>query len=250
VQLSGAVCLVTGASGGIGAETACLLARRGARVIACGRDHGRTAQAASRAGATPLVGSLAGPGRAAALAHDALAVHGRVDLLVNVAGVGWAGRLADMAEDAAREVIELDLTAPLLLTRALLPDMLARRRGHVVNVGSIVGLTGSREEAAYAAAKAGLAVLSESLRQECRGTGVGVTLVVPGVVDTGFFARRGSPYARRRPAPIPPRRVATALVRAVEHGRPEVVVPAWMSVASRVRGGAPELFRPLVDRFG
>jgi short-subunit dehydrogenase len=250
VRLAGAVCLVTGASGGIGAETACLLARRGAQVIAAGQDPARTEAAAARAGATPLVGSLAGEGRAAALACDAVAVHGRVDALVNVAGVGWAGRFADMHEQAVRDLVELDLTAPLLLVRELLPGMLARRRGHVVNVGSIVGATGSRDEAAYAAAKGGLAVFTESLRQECRGTGVAVTLVVPGVVDTAFFDRRGAPYARRRPAPIPPRDVAAALVRAVERDRPEVVIPAWMSVASRVRGGAPELFRPLVDRFG
>jgi short-subunit dehydrogenase len=250
MRLAGAVCLVTGASGGIGAETAVLLARRGAAVIAAGQDAARTRAAAERAGAAVLHADLAGPGAAAALAEQAVAVHGRVDVLVNVAGVGWAGRLVDMGEDDVRRVVELDLTAPLLLTRELLPGMLERRRGCVVNVGSIVGATGSHDEAVYAAAKAGLAVFSESLRQECRGSGVGVTLVVPGVVDTAFFGRRGEPYARAWPRPIPPRRVAEALVRAVERGRPEVIVPAWLGVASRIRGGAPELYRPLADRFG
>lgn len=110
----------------------------------------------------------------------------------------------------------------------------------------------------YAATKAGLLAFAESLRYELpavdvngvEGKGVGVTAVVPGVVDTPFFARRGRPYTRRRPVPVPPERVARAIATAVERDRAEVYVPAWLRVPARLHGAAPGAFRILARRFG
>src|SRR6266581_3080465 len=134
------------------------------------------------------------------------------------------GRLQSVAAETgglalAAGLIAVDLTAPVQLTRLLVPGMIARGRGHIVFVSSIAGATGVRGEAVYSAAKAGLGCFAESLADEISGRGVGVSVIVPGVIDTPFFERRGRPYDRRRPAPLPPQRVARALVGAVERNQ-------------------------------
>jgi len=112
------------------------------------------------------------------------------------------------------------------------------------------GRLGVRDEAVYASAKAGLDVFAESLRLELAGTGVGVTVVVPGVVDTPFFARRGRPYRRRYPRPLPVARVADAILAAIEADRPEVYLPAWLRLPVAVRALYPAGYRRLTGRFG
>ena len=250
MDVRGSVCLVTGASSGIGAATARALSSRGARVLAAGSDPGRTQAAAARAGGTALVADLAADGAAAQLAASAEAVHGRVDVLVNNAGVGWAGEFAEMPEAEISRLVQVDLTAALLLTRALLPGMVGRGRGHVVSVGSIAGHAGGRGEAVYAACKAALAAFTESLRQEHARSPVGFSVVIPGVVATPFFDRRGVPYTRTFPRPVPAERVAAAIVDAIVREHAQVVVPGWLGGPMRLRGALPELYRPLVDRFG
>ena len=144
----------------------------------------------------------------------------------------------------------VNLAAPVELTRLLLPGMIKRGRGRVVFVSSIAGVTGVRGEAVYAATKAGLSTFAESLAYEVRGDGVRVSVIVPGVIDTPFFGRRGRPYGRKRPAPLPAERVAGAIVSALEHERAVVYVPRWMRVPAWIHGAAPGAFRTLAARFG
>ncbi|MGZ4399961.1 MAG: SDR family NAD(P)-dependent oxidoreductase, partial [Gaiellaceae bacterium] len=152
--------------------------------------------------------------------------------------------------EAIERLLAVNVTAPIELTCALLPGMLERRQGHVVNIGSVVSHVGRGGEAVYAASKAALALFSESLRYELRGTGVSASLITPGVVDTPFFEHRGAPYDRSWPAPIGPHRVAEAVLAAIRRDRPEIVVPTWLGIASRIRGLSPALFRRLAARFG
>src|SRR5438067_13172938 len=105
-------------------------------------------------------------------------------------------------------LVTVNVLATLRLTRAVLPGMVARRRGHVVLVSSIAACLGVREEAVYAATKAALRAFADSVRYEVADAGVGVSVLVPGVVDTAFFDRRGTPYPRRRPRPRPPEEAA------------------------------------------
>ncbi len=138
---------------------------------------------------------------------------GRVDVLVNNAGFGHSGPFTAMSVDAVRRLIEVDLVAAIELTHALLPGMVARKRGAVSFVTSIAGRTGVAGEAVYSATKAGLDAFAESLRAETVGSGVNISVVIPGVVDTGFFETRGRPYERTTPRPIPADVVADAVVR-------------------------------------
>lgn len=249
MRLTGAVVLVTGASSGIGAAVVRRLADAGSQVVAAGRDPDRLDRLAADTGATTLVTDLSRPHAGRELAERALARYTRVDVLINNAGVGWAGPFNGMADSLADELLAVNLRAPMELTRALLPGM-CHRGGHLVFVGSIAGRLGVNGEAVYAATKAGLDAFAQSLRMELAGRQVAVSTVVPGVVDTPFFARRGQPYRRRRPRPLPPDRVAAALTDAIANDRAEVYVPRWLRLPVAVRGLLPAVYRRLAARFG
>jgi short-subunit dehydrogenase len=250
MQLTDAVVLVTGASAGIGHVAAARFAAKGAHVLVHGRDPERTNKVAGEVGGRALVADLELPADRQRLAAEAIDAFGRVDVLVNNAGFGYYGPLAAMAIDAMRRLVEVDLLAALELTRLLLPGMVERDRGAICFVTSIAGRTGVGGEAVYSATKAGLDTFAESLRVETARSGVTISVVVPGVVDTGFFETRGAPYTRARPRPIPAEMVADAVVRAVERDRAELWAPRWLRIAPTVRALAPGAFRRLAIRFG
>jgi len=250
MELAGSVVLVTGASAGIGESAASLFAEAGARVLVHGRDAERTAQVAAQVHGVPLTADLADPAAIDRLAVAAEGRHGGVDVLVLNAGRGHSGPFTAMTDAEIDHLLALDLVGQIRLVRRLLPGMLARGSGHLVVVSSIAGRTGVAGEAVYAAAKAGLDAFAESLRLELHGSGVGVSVVVPGVVDTGFFAARGRPYDRRSPRPVAAEEVARAIVEAAATGRAETYVPRWLQIAPSVRALAPGPFRALSARFG
>ncbi|MEV8596773.1 SDR family NAD(P)-dependent oxidoreductase [Streptomyces sp. NPDC052012] len=244
------VALVTGASSGIGAATARRFAADGWHLLLSGRDRRRLEETATGTSAVVLPADLAAPDGPRLLAQAALRETGRIDLLVAGAGIGWAGPFLTMPHTDIDRVLALDLNATLHLVREVLPSMVAAGHGRVVLIGSVAGAVGVREEAVYSAAKAGLAVFAEALRQELLGTGVGVTLVVPGPVDTSFFARRGRPYHRSHPRPTPPAHVAATIWQAVTESRDEAYIPTWLTLPNRVRALTPRLYRRLLNRFG
>jgi short-subunit dehydrogenase len=219
-------------------------------VILLGRDRPALEEVAAKTGGAVIVADLADPSEVERAAAESLAVGGRVDVLVNNAGEGWAGPFADINPLRAELLVRTNLLAPIRLTRALLPGMLERKNGHVVNVASIAGHVGVRDEAVYAATKAGLIGFSESLRYELAGTGVGVSVVSPGVVRTAFFERAGRPYTRRFPRLIEPDRVARAIVGAIRRNKPQVFEPKWMAFPTWLRGTFPRIYRWGANRFG
>ena len=261
MRLTGAVALVTGGSSGIGAATARALAGAGARLLIAGRDPARLAAIAGQTGGIALTGDLAapdGPAYLAAAAQRAAATlplapgndAAGIDILVNNAGLGWSGPIGDITAEKVAELVAVNLTAPMQLTRLLLPGMVARGRGRVVFVSSIAGATGVRGEAVYSATKAGLVSFADSLDYELDGHDVRVSVIVPGVIDTPFFDRRGRPYGRKRPGPQPPERVAEAIVACLERDRGVSYVPPWMRLPAWLHGAAPGTFRALATRFG
>ncbi|MGA9760999.1 MAG: SDR family NAD(P)-dependent oxidoreductase [Gaiellaceae bacterium] len=249
LNLRGAVCLVTGASSGIGRAAAFELRRAGCELVVSSDEEELLAELAREIGATALAFDLSLPGAARELARAALALHERVDVLVNAAGIGLYRPVAETSPQEIERVLAVNVASPIQLTGALLPGMLERRRGHIVNIGSVIAHAGRKNEAVYAASKGALELFTESLRFELYGSGVGASLVSPAVVETRFFERRGVPYDRRRPAPIAPERVARAVVEAIRRDRAEIVLPAWLGLVGRVRGLAPGTFRRLERRF-
>ncbi len=244
------VVLVTGASSGIGSAVAARLAAAGrCELLLNGRDAGRLTSVATRTGGVPLPGDLSSPQACRELAEGALDLTGRVDVLVAGAGVGWAGSFTEMPPEAIDELLAVNLGSTVHLVRALLPAMVRHGHGRVVLVASIAGAVGVGDEAVYSATKAALCTFAESLRYEVRHRGVRVSVVLPGAVDTPFFARRGRPYTRSVPRPVPPERVAEAVYRVVASRREEVFVPRWLRLPARLHGVAPGLFRRLAARL-
>lgn len=245
LRLAGRTALITGASSGIGAATASVLAHAGCHLLLVGRDESRLSEVARRTGGESLRADLNEPADV-----ERVAAAGTVaDLLVNNAGVGWAGKLEAMTAEEVVALIATNLTASVELTRRLVPAMRRRGRGHVVFVSSVAAL-GVQGEAVYAAGKAGVRTFAASLRHEVRQHGIGVTTVLPGGVRTPFFENRSRPYDRRFPRRVDPEVVADALVRAVERDRREVFVPRWLTAAARIQGALPGTFHSLARRFG
>lgn len=250
VGLSGSVAVVTGATKGIGRAVAEALADQGVLVVAVGRDSGQLAEVATRTGGASLECDLRQPGSAERVVAHALATYGRVDLLVANAGLGFAGDVAAMTPEALAELVEVNVTAPLQLARACLGPMLAQGSGRLLFVTSIAGALGVPGETVYSASKAAVEMFADVLREEVRDGGVTVATLLPGVVDTGFFERRGRPYDRRFPRPMPPERVARAAVRLLADGGRRRVVPRWLWLPIRLRSAAPAVYRALERRFG
>ena len=236
--------LITGGSSGIGAATAAEFAARGFRVAVTGRDARALDRVAEATGGVPIAGDLREPGRPRRVVEAAAAVLGGLDVVVSNAGVGWAGSFAEMTDDEMDELLDVNLRAPAHVAHAALAH-LRPGSGHLVFVGSIAGLLGVAGETWYSATKAGVAVLADTLRAELRAEAIGLSLVIPGVVDTPYFDRRKVPYLRSSPRPIAAQVVAAAIVAAVEQRRDTVIVPEWLGWPARLKGAFPALYRRL-----
>jgi len=196
----GRVAWVTGAGRGIGAQTARRLAAAGARLAICAREPAELAALAKelRAGAAGPSGCYAATCDVSheedvrAFVAAATLALGPIDVLVNNAGVLLVKPVVDMTYAEWRMVIEVNLDGAWICSRAVLPDMLKRRRGRIVNVSSISGTIGTARLSAYCASKWGLIGLTKALAEEVRGNRVQVMAVAPGSVDTRML-REGRP---------------------------------------------------------
>lgn len=189
----GTTVLITGASGGIGAAFAEQLASTGARLLLTARDPARLDDAARRARAAGAVVEvlrldLTGSGAVASLMRDLEARGVAVDHLINNAGIGIVGRSTEVPVEEQLRVVDLNVRAATELALRLLPGMVARRRGGVLNVASIGAFQGLPWLSTYGASKAYVLGWSEALHVELRGTGVRCTCLCPGPVHTGWFA--------------------------------------------------------------
>ncbi|MBN2085423.1 MAG: SDR family NAD(P)-dependent oxidoreductase [Anaerolineales bacterium] len=238
-KFEGYVALITGASSGIGEAAARSLAKRGAHVVLTARRAdrlnalaGEIRAAGGGAEACVIPGDLTAPGEPERIAREALAWKGRVDVLVNNAGAGKMRFLEALDPQAdILPVLNLDLAAPILLTRALLPAMLARRAGCIINVGSTSGLMAMPTSAVYSAAKFGLRGFNDALRREVRGMGIDVCLVSPGPVRTEFGLHSGRTAGAVEPSSmriaLPASAVGDCIADLVRRPRRQVVIP-WL----------------------
>jgi short-subunit dehydrogenase len=236
--------LITGGSSGIGAATAEVFAARGFQVAVTGRDKEALDRVARATGGVSIPGDLREPGCPRRVVDAAALALGGLEVVVSNAGVGWAGTFTEMTDEEMDELLDVNLRAPAHVAHAALAH-LRPETGHLVLVGSIAGLVGVAGETWYSATKAGVGMLADALRTELRAEQIGLSLVIPGVVDTPYFDRRGVPYQRRFPRLIPAPVVAAAIVDAVEQRRDTVVVPEWLGWPARLKGGFPALYRKL-----
>lgn len=187
-SLAGRTVLVTGASRGIGRATAEALAAAGAWVAMVARSEADLRRAAEAFGGHALVADVTSSTSVARLAEQVgERIGGAPDILVNAAGVFGLAPFIDTASESLEQHLTTNVVGPFNVVRAFLPEMLARRSGHVVNVGSVAGRIPLPGNAAYGASKYGLRGLHEILAVELQGTGVKATLVEPAATDTSLW---------------------------------------------------------------
>ncbi|MFQ3662413.1 MAG: SDR family NAD(P)-dependent oxidoreductase [Chloroflexaceae bacterium] len=212
------VVIITGASAGIGAATARLFAAAGAKLVLAARSREPLERlAAALPGAVAVPTDVGNQEQCRALVELARTHHGRVDILINNAGVGLTGPVVELSSDDLERALAVNLLGPLWLMQAVAPLMRAQGRGQIINVSTVLAEQPLPYLGGYAAAKAALERLSETLRMELRGAGVRVTVVRPGSTRTEFRARRlGAGREQRRLAPpaVPPETAARAILRA------------------------------------
>jgi 3-oxoacyl-[acyl-carrier protein] reductase len=205
-SLSGQTALVTGASGGIGGAIVRAFHAQGAQVALAGTRSAALEALATELGerAHPLVADLADPAAADRLVREAeAALGGRLDILVNGAGITRDNLALRLRDEDWQAVIDLDLTAAFRLSRAALRGMLRRRHGRIICISSVVGATGNPGQANYAAAKAGMIGMAKSLAAETATRDITVNCIAPGMIETAMTERLSAAQRARIAAQIP-----------------------------------------------
>ncbi len=246
--LTGKVAVVTGASSGIGEATVLELASRGASVVAAARSVEKLEDLARRtapSGVLVVEADVADRDSVEAMVGRAVEKFGRLDVLVNNAGLGLSGRVAELRPEDLRYVFEVNTIGPLNCLQAALPHM--GSGGRIINVSSVVGLRAIPKVGGYCSTKFALNALSDSLRVEVAGRGISVTSVYPGTTRTSFRdnSRRTKDEKRGwRPNGVTPEKVAKRIADAAEKGPRDVYVTA----SDRLFVAGVTLFPGLTDR--
>ncbi len=258
-QLTGSNALVTGASGGIGAEIARRLAGRGVNLALSGRREEVLRELAAEVAdrgvrCVTVPADLTDRAQVKGLISQAEQELGPLDVLVNNAGVEQVSSFTACSEQELSQTIEVNLTVPLLLTHAAVPGMLERGRGHVVFISSLAGKVGPAYNEPYAASKAGLIALTQSLRAEYSQSPVGFSVVCPGfTAGEGMYQRMADEghTSNRLVGETSTKKVADAVVRAIRDDVGEIVESGApirpMLALAQIAPGAVERIAP---RFG
>jgi len=265
---AGRTCLITGAASGIGAALALDLAKRRAVLALLDRDAEgleRVATLAREVGAgsvTTYVIDLSDGGDRLDLAAEIASRHGGVDLLINNAGVTLTGTFEQNRMADVDWLLEVNLHAVLRMTKAFLPQLLARPGSHLVNVSSLFGLIGPPGQVAYATSKFAVRGFSDALRHELEPLGVGVTVVHPGGIKTNIAANarlsgtdpdgEQAEQARRfaeKALTMPPEEAARQIVAAIQTRRPRLVITREARAADWLVRLAPSRWWQLSQRM-
>jgi NADP-dependent 3-hydroxy acid dehydrogenase YdfG len=245
VNVERSVVVVTGGARGIGAAVAEAAKNRGARVAIGDTDVALARQTAERVGALALALDVTSRESWDAFVVAAEGRLGGIDVLVNNAGIMPIGRLLDESDASTRRQLDVNVMGVLLGCKAVLPGMLARQRGHIVNIASMAGKLGVAGVATYSATKFAVVGLCQALDDELRETPVAVSCVLPGIVNTELS--KGLPHNVLTPE-VEPADVADAVLRTVERPRGEVWVPRSGRWSFTLGGAIPTRARNRVMR--
>src|SRR2546425_6858141 len=200
VSIEHQVAVVTGAGRGIGRAIAVELGKLGARVVLAARRGTDVEETARTIGSSASVipTDVRKKGELHKLFEQGATAFGPVDILVNAAGLGIFGPVTDFKDEDFEILIETNLRGIFFACRFVLPSMIERKKGHIINVASIAGKVGSANRAVYCASKFGVVGFTESLAEEVRQHGIRASVICPGSTDTQFSSRESSAKARDR----------------------------------------------------
>lgn len=246
VRLKDAIVCITGGGRGIGAATARAMADRGARVVIGDIDLGHARQVADEIGhgAVALKLDVASPDSFMGFIDHARSL-GPVAVMINNAGIQRTGAFTEQSLESQHREIAINLGGVITGMRLVLPDMLLRDKGHIVNVASMAGKMSVPGAAVYTASKFGVVSLSRAVRSEIAGSRVTITTILPAAVSTELTAGldiRGVPT-------VSPERVAREIVASCRHGRAEVTLPQWLAPVGTVEHALPERMGEYVKRL-
>ncbi len=228
-NLKGKNALLTGGSMGLGPHVAQSLAREGVNIALTARSKDKLEKVAEELRQFNIEvnvypADINNEKSRIGLVEEVKKAFGHIDLLINNAGVEWISSFVDLAPADIENLVQTNLMSPLKLTRAVLPDMLKRKSGHIVTMSSLGGKKGQPYSASYAATKAGLIAWNSSIRAELRDTGVSASVICPGFVsDSGMFAV----YHKKAPkisGESKPQDVGKAVIKAIKKDLQEVLV--------------------------
>ncbi|UHA74548.1 SDR family NAD(P)-dependent oxidoreductase [Paenibacillus sp. 481] len=244
--LQGKIVLITGASSGIGALTAQFVAERGALPILTARSQAKLAEASAaiRGEHAVMQMDVTSDEDVERVVQHIIAQYGRIDIVLNNAGFGAFKRITDMPIAEYAAMMDVNYMGIVRCTKAVLPHMLERGEGHIVNVASIAGKIGSPKSTGYTATKHAVLGFTNALRMELAGTGIAVSAVNPGPIDTPFFdlADPSGQYVNNvRWFMMPAEKVARHLVRVMETRKSEVDLPWLGALGTRLYHLFPRL---------
>jgi short-subunit dehydrogenase len=245
MKWNGSVVLITGASRGIGREIAVAASKRGARVGLMARSKDELAEVLDACGGNGAIAVCDVADRTQTeSAIDALQRElGPAGILVNNAGIGAYGPVVETDVETHERMMRVNYFGTVYVTKAVLPGMIERGRGHIVMIASIAGRIGAPLEAGYSASKFAMVGFSEALSMEIKRKGVALSIIDPGPVETHFTEARGVPFADNTPKPVKPEAVASLVIRAVEKHKAEKFIPSWLGPAYVFKTLVPPAYR-------
>lgn len=254
MEWKGKVAVVTGASSGIGKLMAAMLAEKGAVPILMARSESKLKEAAAAIQGPHdiFVLDVTNSEQTADTMNKVIAKYGRIDVLINNAGYGMFEKFVDASLDSFEDMMDVNYMGIVRCTKAVLPQMLDQGSGHIVNIASMAGKIGSAKGSGYSATKHAVLGLTNCLRQELTGTGVYITAVNPGPIDTPFFdlADPSGTYVNNiRWFMLKPEEVAARVLKAIERRTPEVDLPFVASAGVKLYQLFPRAFDRLAGRL-
>ena len=256
MEIRGAHVLLTGGSRGLGTYMARALLAHGARATLTARSEADLMKVRDELGTDKVAiapGDVSVEADRKQMVATAEEAFGPIDILVNNAGIESVLPFEEFRDDEIERVIEVNLQAPILLTRLVIPGLLERGRGHIVNISSLSGKTGPPYHTIYAATKHGLVGFTLSLRSELKGSGVSASVICPGyITEAGMFAeQRGMEPPKKSGAWGTPTDVARAVVRSIEKNVPEIIVARGMAkIADVAFAISPRMVDAIARRTG
>lgn len=250
------IALITGASSGIGQRLAIDLAAKGATVVGCARSQASLQATLSEmrrvspASAT-YVCDVSDFQQVRGMVQKVLSDFGRIDILINNAGVGTYGSFVESTADSLESVLRTNFLGAVYCVKEVLPSMIERRCGHIVNIASVAGKIGTPNMASYCASKFALIGLSESLYHELKPLGIHVSVICPGQVRTQMpllLQQRDAGVRLPGFLILKKGEVSRAVIRCLEKQRFEVVIPFWLAKICLLKGLLPNFFQSISYR--
>ncbi|WP_438347178.1 SDR family NAD(P)-dependent oxidoreductase [Paenibacillus sp. FA6] len=250
MMLKDKVVVITGASSGIGALAAKFLSEQGAIPVLLARSEEKLESVGAQLTGTYelIVMDVTQQEQVQHVINGVIQRYGRIDVLLNNAGYGKFDSILDMTVDEYSEMMNVNYMGTVRCTKAVLPDMLKRGEGHIVNVASMAAKIGTARSTSYTATKHAVYGFSNSLRQELRGTGITVSTINPGPIDTPFFELAdpsGHYLSNISWFIMKPAYVARKIVRLIDRKQEEINLPWLAAVGMRIY----QLFPRLADKL-